>query len=123
MALAALCVAAYCAHALARAAAERRDDLVRLVVAERKAALATSPHDLAIPGSSGAAQPMPGLEDEEDGAVGTVGGGLKVKDLRVMAAADMNPSDPEDVMLYRLMTSEGLDPSNQEDVAFWNEKH
>lgn len=114
VALVALGVAAYTTTVLAGAARERRDDLVRLVIAERKASLALSSGELEVPASLVARA----TTDATKGPAAA----LQPVEIEHMHAADMDPTDPEAVDMYRRMKARGYDPADPADMAYWNDQ-
>jgi hypothetical protein len=111
---------AFCARILAQAASERRRDLVRIGIAERKGELATSAVELASATFAETTDSLAELEPVEE-ALPTAGDGISARNLRsAMNESLLDPRDPEDIAVYESMQSAGLDPKSAEDRMYWN---
>jgi type II secretory pathway pseudopilin PulG len=99
--------------ALRAAAKEQRRDQLRLVVAERKADLATSASELA-------ATTFVESGNDEDGSVETGEPSLTGRQSSEMVQSLLDPDSADDVHTYRTMKSWGLDPTEASDRAYWN---
>lgn len=108
--------AAMAVRVLASAARERRDDLLRIALAERASALAAEPGQI-IPLAGALRRPDPPVRVPANGADAEIRG----RERQAMLDAHLDPDSLEDVQVFRQMREAGFDPSDPEDARYWSE--